>query len=609
MNRLEQKRNGFRYVLVVLICFFSITSSGFVAAQKPAWKTENFARSVPEKIEFSRNRRIKLINILGTRRWRHPYKVNSVAFGPNVTRALSAGIYLKLWEVESGKEILTWKRKDEWSYSSVALSPEGKMALAANRNSEIEKWDLQKEKQVDVWKKHEDEVTAITFGIKGNFAVSGGKDRTIRIWRVTDGKQVHQMDVSGGFVTSIAVAPDGTRILSGDSKGFLKLWDARDGSFVRKWRVSDFDITALDWGTEQKILFGGENRREKGTVHLWHMEKAKQLGEWSLQKKRVRDVAFSPFGKIALAGDFQNNVVKLWAVQSAENLTTTEGHKNTVIDVAFSPEGKYVLSGDQTGVLKLWDVKAGTRISSWNGHEQAVNTVSFSPDGLAVSGSSDQLKLWNVQHAKNIEEWPLRGDVNDVAFGRGGKYIAAGTGQMVNSNQNNTLSVINTETSEQTSYGPFSSNVNTVEFSEKGDVIFLGSDSGVIKKWSVKKGKVLHSWQAHKKAISTLKIRNGIVMTGGGGDKLKQWKGKTGKLIKSWKAGQWSVNTARFLPGGNRVISEGGKPNVKLWSVKTGSEVDSIPVDGDPRSMDVHGDRLAVGNADTTVMIYRLKQD
>ena len=42
-----------------------------IALQDSDWKKENFAGAVPQESLSSKNGRIELANILGSRRWRH----------------------------------------------------------------------------------------------------------------------------------------------------------------------------------------------------------------------------------------------------------------------------------------------------------------------------------------------------------------------------------------------------------------------------------------------------------------------------------------------------------------------------------------------------------
>jgi len=64
------------------------------------------------------------------------------------------------------------------------------------------------------------------------------------------------------------------------------------------------------------------------------------------------------------------------------------GHSSSVNSVAFSPDGRYALSGSFDNTLKLWEVSTGREIRTFTGHSGSIYSVAFSPDGkYALSGA------------------------------------------------------------------------------------------------------------------------------------------------------------------------------------------------------------------------------
>ncbi|MBI2900103.1 MAG: hypothetical protein HYY17_07950 [Planctomycetes bacterium] len=164
--------------------------------QDPGWKKENFAGPVPEGIARSKNGHIELVNILGSRRWRHAGAVESVAFSPDGKRALSGSddATLKLWEVESGKEIATWKGHEK-EVSSVAFSPDGKRALSGSEDNTLKLWEVESGKEIDsivvdgrptslAVRACAAEATAPASRRRGDLVVVGNRNTTLTVYRL-----------------------------------------------------------------------------------------------------------------------------------------------------------------------------------------------------------------------------------------------------------------------------------------------------------------------------------------------------------------------------------------------------------------------------------------
>lgn len=110
------------------------------ATPDPDWKKDNFAGRVPQEILQSRNGRIELARIFGTRRFSHADTVTSVAFSPDGKSALSASLdgSVILWDVASGKDLDSIVV--DGSPTSLAL--QGSLLAVGNRNTSVTLYKL-----------------------------------------------------------------------------------------------------------------------------------------------------------------------------------------------------------------------------------------------------------------------------------------------------------------------------------------------------------------------------------------------------------------------------------------------------------------------------------
>ena len=113
---------------------------------------------------------------------RHPAPAYSVAYSPDGKRLASAsgfgGAMVKLWDVQTGKELLSLKGAG----ARVVFSPDGKRLA------------------------------------------SGAEDKTVKVWDAQTGQELLNLKV-GGHVNSLAFSPNG-HWLASDAGGMVTIYDA-----------------------------------------------------------------------------------------------------------------------------------------------------------------------------------------------------------------------------------------------------------------------------------------------------------------------------------------------------------------------------------------------
>ena len=294
----------------------------------------------------------------------HTDAVLSVSVHPDGTRVLSAGAdrTLRLWNIETGRLIATWRGHTGPVYSAVFL-PDGKRALSGSGDTTVRQWDVQTGRLTATWRAHSGDVYGVSASPDGNYAVSVGQDRTLLIWDLRTA-QVQPWAGHRDWILSVAFDPSGNRVLTGSRDQSLRLWHVSGsiidlaGKTVGKHQNSVLSLAFHPDGS--KALSAGADRELK----LWNLNLPRVSASWGRQPAPVLAVAFHPAGDRALTGG-EDHALRLWDVNQGRVLATWTGHIGPIESVAFHPDGARAVSGSRDGTVRVWDVATGRLLATY----------------------------------------------------------------------------------------------------------------------------------------------------------------------------------------------------------------------------------------------------
>jgi WD40 repeat protein len=257
----------------------------------------------------------------------HTGPVTSLAFNHDGSILAGAGFgggpgapcdTVKLWEVKTGKEVLTVNGDPNGASSfkriRVAFSPDGKRLASASFDGTVKVWEVENDKALRT--------------------LQGAKE----------GKSMF-----GGFV---AFSPDGKRLVSPSFDKTVKLWDLDSGQAIQTFGGHTGQVESVAFSPDGKRLVMAS--RDEKVIRLWDMANDKGI-QTHKHKFYVDSLAFSPdgnrmasAGSTLLGGDAGYlGEVTLWDTASPQQVLplTLKGHTAPVLSVAFSPDGKLLASG------------------------------------------------------------------------------------------------------------------------------------------------------------------------------------------------------------------------------------------------------------------------
>jgi WD40 repeat protein/tRNA A-37 threonylcarbamoyl transferase component Bud32 len=237
--------------------------------------------------------------------------IEGVCFSPDGRRLASVGEAVRVWDVETGQEVLTFNAARH--LMSICFSPDG-LRLATADAEGVNLWDAQNGQKVLTLKGPRPGLSgAVCFSPDGELLASAGRDYDVRVWDVRTGKEVHTLKGHPGQVNTVCFSPDGRSLVSGGVG--VKVWDVRTG--------------------QETLALKGHG-------------------------SQVWGVCFSPDGRRIATADWSTRL-KLWDAETGQEILTVRGHADRDKSICFSPDGRWIAaSGGRDNSVRVWDAEEVT---------------------------------------------------------------------------------------------------------------------------------------------------------------------------------------------------------------------------------------------------------
>lgn len=226
-------------------------------------------------------------------------------------------------------------------------------------------------------------------------------------------------------------------------------------------------------------------------------------------------MAVKPDGKHLVSAS-RSLFLRIWDLEKGESVRTFKAHDAPIIVMDIDKTSTLVATGSADATIKVWDIDKGYCTHNLKGHGGVISAVKFhnyNGKWYLASGADDcQVRIWDLQSRSCIAVLQSHVSViRGLDFSADGKYLISGSRDKV-------VNVWDWQAKELRATYPIFETIETVGFVEKNvklagkfgkqwqdaDIFYTAGDSGLVKLWDLKTGKLIKAQEPEKNSQHTI---------------------------------------------------------------------------------------------------------
>jgi WD40 repeat protein len=295
------------------------------------------------------------------------HRVQAVAFSPD-GKLIAAGYGffddggITIWNISDGSVEATVElnKADKAGIRRVAFSDDGKLLAAATDRGDVLLWNVGAWRLHKTLLKNQGKSTDLSFSADSTkLAYSSDQVAILYDLKTAQTITVTRGDGRGRAFYGISFSPDGKLVVICGNR-LVEIWDVESKKIVKNWQTKSFGFFGRVSNDGAHIVGGGGAIFGEKLVEVWNLADGEKAYELSTFRNGLFALAISHSGKLfAVAGGTYGGgegSLSLWNLVDARELGFTSFGEFPIKGLAFSPDDRLLAAASEDGFVLIYAV-------------------------------------------------------------------------------------------------------------------------------------------------------------------------------------------------------------------------------------------------------------